>query len=79
MPRGRRQFTLRGLMVLVAVCGFEAFLYMRSAKQSAAMNLPTSISRQSISIWFWTHGLLGGRSGSCPAAYVRQSPLPPIK
>ncbi len=44
MPRGRRQFTLRGLMVLVAVCGFEAFLYMRSAKQSAAMNLPTSIT-----------------------------------
>jgi hypothetical protein len=44
MPRGRRQFTLRWLMGLVAVCGFEAFLYTRSAKQNAAMNLATSIT-----------------------------------
>jgi|GEM_PF-6154979 len=44
MLRGRRQFTLQWLMVLVAACGFEAFLYRRSAKQSAAMNLATSIT-----------------------------------
>src|SRR5271155_4532617 len=44
MPRGRKQFTLGGLMVLVAVCGFEAFLYTWSAKQNAAMNLATSIT-----------------------------------
>ena len=44
MPRGRRQFTLRWLMGLVAVCGFEAFLYTSSAKRNAAMNLATSIT-----------------------------------
>ena len=44
MPRGRRQFTLRWLMGLVAVCGFEAFLYTRRAKQNAALNLATSIT-----------------------------------
>jgi hypothetical protein len=44
MPRGRRQFTLGWLMGGVAVCGFEAFLYMESAKQKAALNLATSIT-----------------------------------
>jgi hypothetical protein len=44
MPRGRRQFNLRWLMGLVAVCGFETFLYTRSVKRSAAMNLATSIT-----------------------------------
>ena len=44
MPRGRRQFTLRWLMGLVAVCGFEAFLYTGSAKRKAALNLATSIT-----------------------------------
>jgi hypothetical protein len=44
MLRGRRQFTLRWLMGLVAVCGFEAYLYTSSAKRNAAMNLATSIT-----------------------------------
>ena len=44
MIKGRRQFTLGWLMGLVAVCGFEAFLYMRSAKQKTTMNLTTSIT-----------------------------------
>ena len=43
MPRPEAVHPAR-LMVLVAVCGFEAFLYMRSPKQRAAMNLPTSIT-----------------------------------
>ncbi len=44
MPRGRRQFTLQWLMVLVAVCGFEAYSYTASAKQKAALNLAVSIT-----------------------------------
>jgi L-asparagine transporter-like permease len=44
MPKGRRQFTLGGLMVLVAVCGFEVFRYKRAAERDAAMNLATSIT-----------------------------------
>ena len=44
MPRGRKQFTLGGLMVLVAVCGFEAFRYRRNVEQKAAMNLAVSIT-----------------------------------
>lgn len=44
MPRGRRQFTLQGLMVLVAVCGFEAYLYTTSAEQKEAKNLAVSIT-----------------------------------
>jgi len=44
MPRGRKQFTLSGLMILVAVCGFEAFKYRRSVEQKAEMKLAVSIS-----------------------------------
>jgi hypothetical protein len=40
----QRQFTLQWLMGLVAVCGFEAFLYTSSAKRNPAMNLATSIT-----------------------------------
>jgi hypothetical protein len=44
MPRRRMQFTLGWLMILVAVCGFEAFRYTRSAKRAAAMNLAVTIT-----------------------------------
>ncbi|MDR3622650.1 MAG: hypothetical protein P4L85_25080 [Paludisphaera borealis] len=44
MPRRRIQFTLGWLMVLVAVCGFEAFKYTRSARQAAEQNLAVSIT-----------------------------------
>ena len=44
MPRGRKQFTLGALMVLVAVCGFEAFRYTREVERKAAMNLAVSIT-----------------------------------
>ena len=44
MPRGRRQFTLQWLMVLVAVCGFEAYLYTSSAKQKVTKKLAVSIT-----------------------------------
>jgi hypothetical protein len=44
MARGRRQFTLGGLMFLVAVCGLEVFRYRRNVEWKAEMKLATSIT-----------------------------------
>jgi uncharacterized membrane protein YhaH (DUF805 family) len=44
MPKGRKQFTIGWLMVLVAVCGFEVFNYQRRAKQAAEMKLANSLT-----------------------------------
>ncbi len=44
MPRGRSQFTLGGLMILVAACGFEVFKYRRSVEQKAEMKLAVSVT-----------------------------------
>jgi hypothetical protein len=44
MPRGRRQFTLGGLMILVAVCGVEVFKYRRNVERKAEMKLASSIT-----------------------------------
>jgi hypothetical protein len=44
MPKGRKQFTLGGLMVLVAVCGYEIFRYKRNVERKAAMKLAVSIT-----------------------------------
>jgi hypothetical protein len=44
MPKGRSQFTIGWLMVLVAICGYEIFRYKRNVERKAAMNLAVSIT-----------------------------------
>lgn len=44
MTKGRKQFTLGGLMILVAVCGLELFRYRRNVEWKAERNLATSIT-----------------------------------